>query len=200
MDERDAVQARFRLASPEERTHGQFFQDTLNGLTELFGLEVAQEARSAVAGPIDKSLFACPIGELLRATDAGAAAAEQRGLCTYPEALELIGGCLGTSYLSSPVGQAFRRMTRGDLSKSVEMSLASTRAVSSYGERRCELLSSSCARLIFRRELMGPLWIRGIYTKVFRAVSGDDSVHAVVENCQSPGMNFHLVYTWRPLR
>lgn len=198
MDERVAVQARLRLASPEERTHGQFFEDTLSGLTALFGQEVAEEARSAVPLRVEKSLFSCPIGDLLRLTDAGALAAEQRGMCTYPGALERIGEFLGGSYLGSPVGQAFRRMTRGDLSKSMELSLASSRAVSSYGERRCELLGPGCARLIFRREVMGPLWIRGIYSRVFRAVSGDETVDAIVENFHTSGMNFHLVYTWKP--
>ncbi|QRN94914.1 DUF2378 family protein [Archangium violaceum] len=79
------------------------------------------------------------------------------------------------------------------------MSTASTRAVTTYGTRRVEVLGPTSARLVFRRELMGPLWIRGIFTKSFQALSGLASVSATVERYREPGVDFDLVFTWRLL-
>jgi uncharacterized protein (TIGR02265 family) len=197
METREVVRSRIALALPEDRTHGQMLVDTLAGFAELHGPEVAEEARAAATVSVEPGLFTCPMGELLRVTDAGVSAAEARGFGAYPEVLERIGEYLGNSYLRSPVGQAFRRLTGGDMMKSVEMSTASTRAVTTYGNRRIEVLGPTSARLVFRGELMGPLWIRGIYTKTFRSLSGVSSVSAIVERYREPGMDFDLFYTWQ---
>ncbi|WNG39290.1 DUF2378 family protein [Archangium violaceum] len=196
MDTREAVRSRIALALPDERTHGQVFVDTLGGFSQLYGSEVAEQARAAASVPVELGLFSCPIAELLRVTDAGASAAEAQGLASYSEALERIGIFLASSYQRSPVGQAFRRITGSDVLKSMELSMASTRAVTTYGNRRFERLGPSSARIVFNRELMGPLWIRGIYTKAFQASSGLDSLSASVEFHREPGMDFALLYTW----
>lgn len=196
MDTREAVRSRIALALPDERTHGQMFMDTLGGFSQLYGSEVAEAARAAASGTVELGLFSCPIAELLRVTDAGASAAEARGLASYSEVLERIGVFLASSYQRSPVGQAFRRLTGSDVLKSMELSMASTRAVTTYGNRRFERLGPSSARIVFKRELMGPLWIRGIYTRTFQVISGIASLSASVERQREPGLDFDLVYTW----
>jgi uncharacterized protein (TIGR02265 family) len=199
MDTRVDLLRRLALALPEECTYGQFLEDTLKGLEQLYGSRVAEHARASrisYPGQSEQAIFSCPLRELLRVTDAGANAVEQWGLGSYSRVLEEMGAFIGDSYLRSPVGQAFRRLTSGDVVKTVEMSIAATRAVATYGQRRFEKTGPTTARLILQRELMGPLWIESIYTKVFRAVSGVSSLSCEIKDVRTSGMDFYLLYTW----
>jgi uncharacterized protein (TIGR02265 family) len=195
MDTRDAVLRRLALATSEERTHGHFFESTLAGFAELFGSEVAEEARVASPGLKETGPFNCPVGELLRITDAGASAVERQALATYPEVFERIGEFLALGFLQSPIGQAIWRLKGRDVHQVLSSSMVSARASTTHGERGYEKLGPTSARLFFRRELMGPLWVHGFYTPNLRKLSGRH-LEVNVERVRESGLDFDLRYTW----
>jgi len=68
MDTRDAVLRRIELAERQDaRTHGQFFEDTLTALRELYGAELAKQARGAVTGWSGTGSFSVSPGSCLDA-------------------------------------------------------------------------------------------------------------------------------------
>jgi len=104
MDTRDAILRRIELAERQDaRTHDQFFEDTLTALRELFGAELAEQARGAVTGWSGTGAFNCPIAELLRLCDVGATAASLRA---RPDRAQRKPSCRAST---APIALATRR-------------------------------------------------------------------------------------------
>ncbi len=196
MDTRDAVLRRIELAERQDaRTHDQFFEDTLTALRELYGDELAEQARGAVTGWSGTGSFNCPIAEVLRLCDAGATAASLRVGVAYAEVLERVGALTNRTFLDSPLGKAFWRFPGRDPHEVMRMSAASARASTTFGERRYEKLGPSEALLLMRGDLMGPSWILGFYGHGLQKLSGRP-LSVKLEACREPGLDFNLRVTW----
>jgi uncharacterized protein (TIGR02265 family) len=196
MDTRDAVLRRIELAERQDaRTHGQFLEETVAALTELFGAELAEEARGTVTRWSGTGSFNCPVSELLRLCDAGASAASLRVGIPYAEVLERLGVLANRAFLDSPLGKAFWRFPGRDPHDVLSLSAASARASTNYGERRYEKLGPSEALLLMRGDFMGPAWMLGFYGHGLQKLS-NRPLSVTVEACREPGLDFNLRVSW----
>ncbi len=195
MDTREALLQRVALAPPEARTHGQYFDDILLGLSEMFGAQVAEEVRSLVPRAVGPGSFNYPVAELLTLCDVGALAAGRQAGVAYGECIEMLGAFVARKYLDSSLGKALWMTAGRDMQEAVKRSLVSIRSGTTYGQRRYESLGPTTARVMFQRELLGPSWMRGMFTYGLQAVSSQ-SLSISIENLCESGMMFTLHVTW----
>lgn len=196
MDTHEALQHRLTLASPAAQTRGMFFESAVAELTLLLGPEAAEEARAVNPTREWVALFQYPVADLLRILDAGASTAGQRGLATYAQVLERLGGAAALCHLASPLGKAFRALyANNDIHQALTGSPSTARLSSVYPERRYQWLSSTSALMFFRNELLGPMWILGFYLRGYRELF-DQSLSVTLEDIQEHGQHFVLRFEW----
>lgn len=196
MDTREALQHRLALAPPAAQTRGMFFESAVTELALLLGPEVAEEARSVASSREWLELYRYPVADLLRILDVGASTAEQRGLVTYPRLLERLGGAAARRYLVSPLGKAFRALyAKKDIHQALTGSPTTARLSSEYPERHYQRLGPTSALLLFRNELLGPMWIRGFYQEGYLELF-DLELSVTVEDIQEYGQHFVLRFNW----
>jgi uncharacterized protein (TIGR02265 family) len=195
MDTREALLQRVALAPPEARTHGQYFEDILLGLSELFGAPVAEEARRLVPRAVGPGSFNYPVAEMLTLCDAGALTAGRHAGVAYGECIEMLGAFIARRYLDSALGKALWMTANRNIQEAVTRSLVSIRSGTTYGQRRCETLGPNAARIVFRRELLGPSWMRGMFKYGLQAVSSQP-LSISVESLSESGLVFTLHVTW----
>jgi uncharacterized protein (TIGR02265 family) len=196
MDTHEALQQRLTMASPAAQTRGMFFESAVAELALLLGPEVAEEARAVTSTREWVALFQYPVADLLRILDVGASTAERRGLLTYSQTLERLGGAAALCHLGSPLGKAFRALyANKDIHQALTGSPTTARLSSAYPERRYQRLSPTSALLLFRNEMMGPKWIHGFYLRGYQELF-DLSLSVTLEDIEEHGQHFVLRFEW----
>lgn len=64
-----------------------------------------------------------------------------------------------------------------------------------YPERRYQRLGPTSALLLFRNELLGPMWIHGFYLRGYRELF-DLPLSVTLEDIQEHGQHFTLRFEW----
>jgi len=195
MDTRDAMLRRIALAPPEARTQAQFLTSTLSYVEERLGPEAVGEVRAVAPSLEQGAAYTLPVAEQLRVMDAAASAVERQLGISYAEAMEELGVFSARGYVASPLGRAIWKFPGRDMHQILAATTASARAATSHGERAYEKLSANSARLLFKKEVTGPAWIRGMYRELIRSVSGLEP-NVTLTDYRDPGADFNLVYTW----
>jgi uncharacterized protein (TIGR02265 family) len=195
MDTRAALLQRVTRAAPDARTHGQYEEDLLLGLAELYGPAVAEEVRGLVPAPVGPGSFNYRIADMLKLCDVAALTAERRTGRPYAEVLEQLGGFTIRRFLESPLGKGMWRMAPRDMHETLKWSLASLRSSTIHGRRRYEHLGPDTARLIFQGELFGPEWLRGAFVCGIQLLT-QKPISVSIENQIDPGLDFALRFTW----
>jgi uncharacterized protein (TIGR02265 family) len=195
MDTRDALSHRVALAAPDARTHGRHYEDILLGLSGMCGPAVAEEVRGLVPGAAGPGSFNYLVADMLHLCGVAADTAERRTGLPYGEAIEKLGAFTARRYLSSTLGKAMWLLANRDIHECLKWSLVSIRAAITYGQRRYERLSPHSARLVFKGELMGPAWMRGIFDSGLHVVT-HQRLTISVENMSEPRLEFALHFTW----
>jgi uncharacterized protein (TIGR02265 family) len=186
---------RISLAPPEARTQAQFLTSVLAYVEERLGPEAAEEVRAVAPRLEEGSAFNLLVTEQLRVMDVAVSAVERRLGISYAEAMEELGRFSGRRYVVSPLGRAMWKFPGQDMHQILAATTASARASTSHGERAYEKLGATSARLLFKKEVTGPAWVRGMYRELIRSVSGRELV-VTLADYREPGADFSLVYTW----
>ncbi|MFY0563716.1 DUF2378 family protein [Archangium lansingense] len=195
-DTREAVAERIQQATPEEKISGMFCESAFLAMRELLGREQADEVRAATWPTRPWVSFVhYPVVDLLRMVSASAELLEKRGLMSYAQGLEELGGWVTRIIQSTPVSRAYRLAAGNDPHERMALALGSARILVTYGERKYEREGPTDARLLFKRELMGPSWMLGSYIVVAQAIP-DVQISVTLGPCREPGMNFQLHCSW----
>jgi uncharacterized protein (TIGR02265 family) len=195
-DTREALAQRIQLATPEEQISGMFCENTFLAIRELLGRPQADSIRAST-WPLRPwvSLQRYPVADLLRMVGGAADLAEKQGLLSYSQALEELGGWVTRITQGTPFSRAAHLAVGNEPHERLALSQSSARVLVSYGERKYEREGPSHARLLWKRELMGPSFLLGAYTVIAQGIPG---VHITVTlgPCHAPGMNFQLHCAW----
>ena len=195
MDTREALLQRVALAPPEARTHGQYFDDILLGLSEMFGAQVAEEVRSLVPRAVGPGSFNYPVVELLTLCDVGALAAGRQAGVAYGECIEMLGAFVARKYLDSSLGKALWMTAGRDMQEAVKRSLVSIRSgddlrpaevrVARPHHRSCHVPAGVAGTVVDARHVH------------IRTPGGVQPVPSIsIENLCESGMMFTLHVTW----
>ncbi|WP_375771108.1 DUF2378 family protein [Archangium gephyra] len=195
MDTREALLQRAAWAAPDARTHGQHQEDTLLGLSELYGPAVAEEVRGLVPEAVSPGSFNYRVADLLKLCDVAALTAAGRTGLPYGDILEQLGTFNIRRFHESPLGKGMWMMAPRDAHEALKWSVVSIRSVLTHGQRRYEHLGPRAARIIFRGELLGPSWTRGVFLYAPQVLALP-SLSVSVENLSAPGLDFALHFTW----
>ncbi|WPB75988.1 DUF2378 family protein [Archangium violaceum] len=195
-DTREAMARRIEQSTPEDLVSGLFCENAYLSIREMLGRDVADSVRAAT-WPLRPwaSFQRYPVAELLRMMDFAADLADKQGILSYPQALEEMGGWVTRITQGTPFSRAAHLAVGNDPHERLAVSQASARVLVTYGERKYEREGPTHARLIWKRELMGPSFLLGAYTVIAQNISG---VHITVTlgPCLEPGMNFQLHCSW----
>ncbi|WP_257454673.1 DUF2378 family protein [Archangium lipolyticum] len=186
---------RIALAPPEARTQAQFLTSALSYVEERLGPGAVEEVRAVAPSLEGGAAFNLPVAEQLRVMDAAVGAVERQLGISYAVAMEELGVFSGRRFVASALGRAMWKFPGGDMQQILAATTASARAATSHGERAYEKLGANSARLLFKKEVTGPAWIRGMYRELIRSVAGFEPT-AILTDYRDPGADFNLVYTW----
>jgi uncharacterized protein (TIGR02265 family) len=194
MDTRAALLRRIELSPPEARAHGDNHAWILRDLAHLYGAAVAEQVRGLVpaAGP---GSFNYPVPEFLRLLDAAALTAGRHSGEPYGQVLERLGALNIRGFLESPLGRALWMRVPREVHAVLEWSVVSTRSAVSHGHRRYEKIGPREALVLYRDELLGPSWIRGIFVGGLQALRLEPP-RIEVESASDEGLVFALRFTW----
>lgn len=195
-DTREAVAQRIQQATPEDKISGMFCESAFLAMRELLGREQADAVRASTWPTRPWVSFVhYPVVDLLRMIDASADLIEKQGRLSYAQALEELGGWVTRIIQSTPVSRAYRLAAGNEPHDRLALALGSARILVTYGERKYEREGPTHARLLFRRELMGPSWMVGSYLVVAQAIP-DIRIVVTLGPCREPGLNFQLHCSW----
>ncbi|WP_375770438.1 DUF2378 family protein [Archangium gephyra] len=195
-DTREALAQRIELATPDEQISGIFCENTFLAIREHLGREQADRVRAST-WPLRPwvGVQRYPVADLLRMVGAAADLIEKQGELSYAQALEELGGWVTRITQGTPFSRAAHLAVGNDPHERLALSQSSARVLVTYGERKYEREGPTHARLLWKRELMGPSFLLGAYTAIAQGIPG---VHITVTlgPCRSPGMNFQLHCSW----
>jgi uncharacterized protein (TIGR02265 family) len=195
-DTREALGQRIQQATPEDKISGMFCESAFLAMRELLGREQADSVRVSMWPTRPWVSFVhYPIVDLLRMIDTAADLIEKQGQLSYAQALEELGGWVTRFIQGTPVSRAYRLAAGNDPHERMALALGAARLLVTYGERKYEREGPTHARLLFRRELMGPSWMLGSYLVVAQAIP-DVQITVTLGPCREPGLNFQLHCSW----
>ncbi|HEY0096387.1 MAG TPA: DUF2378 family protein [Archangium sp.] len=195
MDTREALLHRIALAVPGARTHGQYQEDVLLGLAELYGPAVAGEVRGRVPELVGPGSFNYRVADLLGLCDMAALTAGERTGLPYGEVIEQLGAFTIRRFIESPLGKGMWMMAPRDMHEALKWSLVSLRSAVLHGQRKYEQLGPHAARIVFQGELLGPSWMRGVFQCGLQMLT-QKTFSVSTENQSEPGLDFALHFTW----
>ncbi|MGZ3461327.1 MAG: DUF2378 family protein [Archangium sp.] len=195
-DTKEALRQRIQLATEEDQISGMFCGSTFQAIRELLGPELAESVR-ATASPVRQWVHFAryPVAGLLRLVDAAADLAESRGDLAYAQAVEEIGGSVTRAVQSTPLSKSYQLVAGNSVHDRLALSLGAARVIVTYGERKYERLGPTQARLVFRREMVGPSWMLGAYLSTARSFPGLQMT-VTLEQCREFGLDFQLLCSW----
>lgn len=195
-DTREALAERIQLATPEDKISGMFCESAFLAMREMLGREQADAVRAATWPTRPWVGFVhYPVVDLLRMVGAAADLLDKEGRMSYAQALEELGGWVTRIIQGTPVSRAYRLAAGNDPHGRLALALGSARILVTYGERKYEREGPTDARLLFRRELMGPSWMLGAYISVAQAIP-EAQISVTLGPCREPGLNFQLHCSW----
>jgi uncharacterized protein (TIGR02265 family) len=196
MDTPRFLQARLALCTPEHTVLDLFLQSLLASITELTGRAVPVDEEARPRGLASRSTQAYrPASEYLQALHQGALALEATGL-TYSDAVEKLSATAARRIFASPTGEMVLSVAGKDPNEALSVTQGMAGATSSFGEREYERVSDRSARLIFRDELFGPAWSRGMTLGGLHRANPDLQYRVELEAGEPPYTHFTMRVSW----
>jgi uncharacterized protein (TIGR02265 family) len=194
MDSPQYLQARMALCQPEHTVLDLFMQSLLESIAQLTGRPLEGFAPRQGPAPRGAPAFR-PAREYLQALHQGASALEATGL-TYAEAVEKLSLHAANIVFSAPVGEMVLSVAGRDPNEGLSVTQGMAGATSTFGEREYERVSDRSARLIFRDELFGAAWARGMALGGLLKANPGLKFQVDLESGAPPYASFTLLVTW----
>lgn len=194
METQGQIALRLLEATPDDLAMGLTFEGLFALLEETFEPLVAEglKKKALEDSSLLSSFFRFPVSHLLR---------------TVLTSLELVGGPRDASAFMRTLGERVARKTKDAPIAKAVMQLggqdphrvltsfaAGCRTILTFGERTSEKLGERSARLVYKRELLGPAFSLGLMSKVFEIVP--EKVQFAVTQANSSASNFAIELRW----
>lgn len=195
MDTPQWLQARMALCKPEHTVLELFYQSLQQSIAELTGKRPA----SAEAPTRGSSFRSAPAfrsaREYLQLLHEGATALAATGI-PYGDAVEKLSTTAANHIFAAPVGEMVLSVAGRDPNEGLSVTQGMAGATSTFGEREYERVSDRSARLIFRDELFGPAWTRGMSLSGLMKANPQLSFKVELESGEPPYQSFTLLVSW----